>query len=55
MFSIDHCKNNTASGIQCAYEEEIHHFLKDLTIEGWSIENHLDFMSFGHEPIFKIK
>ena len=24
-----------------------------MTVEGWSIENNLDFTKFGHEPIFK--
>ena len=52
-FSIERCKNGPNYN-QCYPDDEIDEFLKDVTVDGWSLQDNLDFMSFGKSPTFKM-
>ena len=54
VFQIEKCQNNSINlNNRCHPDEKIEGFLKDITVEGWSIKNNLDFSIFGRQPIFK--
>lgn len=53
QFQIEKCIGKTKSGDTCHTEPEINEFLKDVSIEGWTIEERLNLEEGVHEPTFK--
>ena len=50
-FSVEKCQNSTKSNIKCATPESIEEYIKDLTVDYWSIENTIDLAKFRNEHI----
>ena len=53
-FSIERCRNSSLNLNSCYPDQKIDNFLRDVSVEGWSIHNHLDFTGFNKEPQFKL-
>lgn len=49
VFFIKRCENKT----YCAKPEVIDAFIKDLTVDFWTVENTVDLAVYGKEPVYK--
>ena len=52
-FSVEKCQNSTKSNIKCATPEKIEEYIKDITVDYWSIENMIDLSKFRNKHILR--
>jgi len=50
-FSVEKCQNSTKNNNNCASPEEINRYIKDISVDYWSIEWFMDFSLFRGIPI----
>ena len=50
-FQVERCQNTTANQNRCATPQEIDNYIKDITVDYWSIGNKMDMTEFGGLPI----
>ena len=52
-FVVERC-NKEKMGSECKTNEEIDDFIRDIQIDQWALQMHMDFHMYDHEPIFYV-